>query len=275
MSQKSNNSRTLVNIMGIPSILFSIFLGDNSNIGIPFYSTMILLIMILSVYEWNNLTRSQCFYIDCLNFVSICSLFLIIFLLKSMSMVAIFLLVHILIGSLITTFGASQKPLTILSNSIFGVIFIGICIGSLIIIRNFDYGLNITLMMFISIWICDTFAFYFGKKFGKRKLSPHLSPNKTWFGAISGFFGCSFTVLIFYIFFPIYDFNLLDYFVFSLIFGFLGQIGDLLESSFKREVNIKDTSNILQGHGGIMDRFDSLSFSSPALYLYLIFKYIL
>ena len=274
MSKKSNNSRTLVNIIGVPYLLVSIFLGDNSIIGIPFYSIMILLIMILSIHEWNNLTRSQCFYIDCLNFVSICSLFLIIFLFKSMSMVAIFLLVHILIGSLITTLGVSQKPLTILSTSIFGVIFIGICIGSLIIIRNFDYGLNITFMMFISIWTCDTFAFFFGKKFGNRKLSPYLSPNKTWFGAISGFFGCLLIVLMFYLFFPIYDFNLLDYFVFSLIFGVLGQIGDLLESSFKREANIKDTSNILQGHGGIMDRFDSLSFASPVLYLYLLFKYI-
>ena len=173
-----------------------------------------------------------------------------------------------------TTICATKKPLKTLSNSIFGVVFIGVCIGSLILIRNLDIGLNITYMMFISIWTCDTFAFFFGKKYGRKKLSPALSPNKTWFGAISGTIGSMFIVLIFYTFIPISNFNILDYIVFGLIFGVLGQIGDLLESSFKREINIKDTSNILQGHGGLLDRFDSLSFASPVLYLYLLLRYI-
>ncbi len=274
MKNKSNSSRTIVNLIGIPFLLTCIFLGDDSIITIPVFSILVFIIMILSTVEWNSLTETQYKHIKNLNFVSICGLFLTLYNFKSTSFVAIVIVIHLLIGSLMSTICVTKKPLKTLSNSIFGVVFIGVCIGSLILIRNLDIGLNITYMMFISIWTCDTFAFFFGKKYGRKKLSPSLSPNKTWFGAMSGTIGSMFIVLIFYTFIPISNFNILDYIVFGLIFGVLGQIGDLLESSFKRERNIKDTSNILQGHGGLLDRFDSLSFASPVLYLYLLLRYI-
>ena len=133
---------------------------------------------------------------------------------------------------------------------------------------NFEQGFELTLMMFLSIWVCDTFAFIFGGKYGKKKLSP-LSPNKTWLGSICGFFGSLFIPIVFYLYSPISTFIIYDYLICGLIFGIFGQIGDLFESALKREANIKDTSNILHGHGGILDRFDSLSFASPVLFIFL------
>ena len=139
----------------------------------------------------------------------------------------------------------------------------------MITIRHFDIGFELTLMMFLSVWICDTFAFIFGSKYGKKKMIPRVSPNKSWLGSICGFSGSFIVPLIFYFCCPIEGFFIFDYLICGLIFGLFGQLGDLFESLLKREANIKDTSNILHGHGGVLDRFDSLSFASPALFIFL------
>ena len=148
-------------------------------------------------------------------------------------------------------------------------------IGSIILIRNSDNGLSYTLMMFLSIWLCDTFAFVFGSAYGVKKLIPLVSPNKTWFGSICGLLSSFIVPLIFYLYYPIVNINFSDYMIFGLIFGVLGQLGDLSISLLKREAGIKDTSNILQGHGGVLDRFDSLSLAAPFMYGFLYFKYLL
>ncbi len=120
------------------------------------------------------------------------------------------------------------------------------------------------LILFISIWICDTFAYFFGMKFGKHRLFERVSPKKSWEGAIAGFIGAllTFFVVHFYGFLPI---TITDALVAGAIVGILGQLGDLVESWFKRDAGVKDSSAILPGHGGILDRFDSILFSAPAL----------
>jgi len=107
----------------------------------------------------------------------------------------------------------------------------------------------------------------------EKKIIPRVSPNKTWLGSICGFIGSFIVPLIFHSYYPIEGFLLFDYLLCGFIFGLFGQLGDLFESLLKREVNIKDTSNILHGHGGVLDRFDSLSFASPVLLIFLIIKY--
>ncbi len=126
------------------------------------------------------------------------------------------------------------------------------------------------IVLFGSIWICDSAAYSGGKKLGKHKLAPTVSPNKTVEGAA---FGLVFGVLSFWglglIFLP--SLPLSYALVSGLIVGTFGQIGDLVESRFKRDAGVKDTSNLLPGHGGILDRFDSLMFVSP--FLLALFKY--
>ncbi len=127
---------------------------------------------------------------------------------------------------------------------------------------------NWLIFLFATLWIADTAAYFFGWKFGKTKLSPAISPNKTIIGFIGGFVGALLSALIFnFVFLSEAGFLILIGPAFAI--ALFGQLGDLVESIFKREMGVKDSSNIIPGHGGILDRFDSLVFAAPALYLYL------
>ena len=130
-------------------------------------------------------------------------------------------------------------------------------------------GADLTLAIFVSLWTCDTFAFFFGKNFGKTKIMPEISPNKTIVGTLSGLFG-SIILLIIISHYNIIDISLINAIILGLITGGVSQFGDFFESKLKREIDIKDTSYILKGHGGILDRFDSLSIISPLLLLFVL-----
>ena len=140
----------------------------------------------------------------------------------------------------------------------------------IVVIRNIsEEGMLLTFVMFLSVWICDTFAFFFGSKFGKSKILPEVSPKKTWVGTIAGLISS----LVLLTGFHHYGYfkgliELKDAVVIALIAGGFGQLGDFAESLLKREAGLKDTSNFLRGHGGILDRFDSLSFAAPLTLLY-------
>ncbi|HDR03842.1 MAG TPA: phosphatidate cytidylyltransferase, partial [Candidatus Marinimicrobia bacterium] len=127
----------------------------------------------------------------------------------------------------------------------------------------------IILLLYAALAICDTLAYFFGTAYGKTKLAPSISPNKSWEGAIAGFMGSIFVVLIAWKYDMIPFLNLGNYLVLGLITGIIGQIGDLFESRLKREVGVKDSSGFLFGHGGFLDRFDSLAFAAPLFWVYL------
>ena len=127
-------------------------------------------------------------------------------------------------------------------------------------------------MMLVSVWICDSFAYTFGKLFGKKKLIERLSPKKTILGFCAGIVGAFLT--IYYLNYTSaidYNLSLLSVAVFSLIIGVFGQWGDIAESMFKRDANLKDSGSILLGHGGFLDRCDSLIFTSPLVLLYVLY----
>jgi phosphatidate cytidylyltransferase len=119
------------------------------------------------------------------------------------------------------------------------------------------------------IWINDSFAFLIGKNFGKNKLFPSVSPKKT----IEGFFGGLVFSLLSAMLISKFnlDFSMLNWLIISVIVSVIGTVGDLVESKFKRQANIKDSGNIMPGHGGILDRLDSLLFAAPFVYLYINF----
>lgn len=119
------------------------------------------------------------------------------------------------------------------------------------------------------IWINDSFAFLVGKNLGKRKLFPSVSPNKT----VEGFFGgMVFSLLAALVISKVYPhFSLFNWMMIALIVSNFGTIGDLVVSKFKRQANLKDSGNLMPGHGGILDRLDSLLFASPFVYLYINF----
>ena len=134
-----------------------------------------------------------------------------------------------------------------------------------------EYQPEIVICTLIFIWVNDSFAYLVGKNFGKTKLFESVSPKKT----IEGFIGgLVFSLIAAFIISKQYEnsnINLLDWMIIASILSIFGTIGDLIESKFKRQANIKDSGNIMPGHGGLLDRLDSLFFAAPFVYLYLYF----
>jgi len=130
-----------------------------------------------------------------------------------------------------------------------------------------DLGSLLTLFYLVLIWINDSAAYLIGSTFGKRKLSVNISPNKTWEGTIGGFLLTVITAFIGYHFQSQFDLYFLIFM--SVVISILATLGDLIASKFKRLADVKDSGNLIPGHGGVYDRLDSILFSIT--YVYLIF----
>ncbi|WP_027138527.1 phosphatidate cytidylyltransferase [Gaetbulibacter saemankumensis] len=136
-----------------------------------------------------------------------------------------------------------------------------------------QFNANILLGTFILVWCNDSFAYLVGKNFGKQKLFEKISPKKTVEGFLGGlFFSC---VASYFIATFTETLNFTNWLILSIIVSVFGTLGDLVESKFKREANVKDSGVIMPGHGGLLDRLDSIIFAAPFIYLFLRFlKYV-
>ena len=131
-----------------------------------------------------------------------------------------------------------------------------------------DYSSHLVLGYFFLLWASDTGAYFIGKYFGKRKLFERISPKKTWAGSLGGA-ACTLVVAcINFYFFP--SISITNWIVIALIVIVTGTFGDLIKSLMKRSLGLKDSGTILPGHGGILDRFDTLLGSSPFVFCYII-----
>jgi len=139
----------------------------------------------------------------------------------------------------------------------------------LILIANYQHVYNpkILLGSFILVWVNDTFAFLIGKNFGKQKLFEKISPKKTVEGFLGGLlFSC---IASYFIATYTETLNFNNWLILSIIISVFGTLGDLIESKYKRQANVKDSGIIMPGHGGLLDRFDSIIFAAPFIYLFL------
>jgi phosphatidate cytidylyltransferase len=168
--------------------------------------------------------------------------------------------------------GPGQQPLAATSVTAFAVLYPAGLACFLLALRHLTYGERswagawLVFFPLVVTWICDTAAMFAGKAIGGPKLWPAISPGKTWSGSVAGVIFAVATV-------PLLNVIVLDRvgvalplwqgLVFGLVLGVVGQVGDLAESLFKREVGVKDSSNLIPGHGGVLDRFDSLYFVLP------------
>lgn len=139
----------------------------------------------------------------------------------------------------------------------------------LIAIANFEQTFTPLLLLgaFILVWINDTFAFLVGKNFGKQKLFPSVSPKKTVEGFLGGlFFSC---IASYFIAEYTETLSFTSWLILAIIVSVFGTIGDLIESKFKRQADVKDSGSIMPGHGGLLDRLDSIIFAAPFIFLFL------
>ncbi len=137
------------------------------------------------------------------------------------------------------------------------IIFLGVVFNSFILLRNFDIWRLIYIILIVTM--TDIFALVIGKLIGKHKCAPNISPGKTWEGSVGGTFVGTIVPTIFYINI-INQNNLIKIIFITLILSIIGQLGDLFFSKIKRENKIKDFGNLIPGHGGVLDRIDSLIF---------------
>ncbi len=153
----------------------------------------------------------------------------------------------------------------------FQTLYVSFLFAHIILVRKLSYGNYIMWFIFITAWLSDTLAYFVGIKFGRNKLIPAISPKKTIEGSIGGLVGSVIFNMIFAIVCSL-GFNLsVNYFALffmAIIAGAMSQLGDLTASAIKREYGIKDYSNLLPGHGGILDRFDSVLFVAPTVYYF-------
>jgi phosphatidate cytidylyltransferase len=146
-----------------------------------------------------------------------------------------------------------------------GLLYLPLLLGHLIPLRLLPDGREWIFLTLMVIMGCDTFAYFIGSKFGKRKLYPAVSPNKSFEGGIGGLFGSVLAVLLARaIFLPAV--GIVDGVLIGLLLGVIGQLGDLFESLLKRACKVKDSGTMIPGHGGILDRLDSLLFAFPIVY---------
>ena len=124
---------------------------------------------------------------------------------------------------------------------------------------------NLLWVVFLISWGTDTFAYLFGMIFGKHRLYPSISPKKTVEGSLGGIFGSLILLNLFN--FYILKFNIVFIIFSGIVLSIVAQLGDLFASKIKREIGIKDFSNIIKGHGGFLDRFDSIIFVTPLVYI--------
>lgn len=185
--------------------------------------------------------------------------------------VALFLTIFITFASIL--FAKKEEVISHLGKIFLSIIYIVVPFTLIVQIPflNTDYNyINTTILgVFILIWTNDSFAFFVGKNFGKHKLLQRISPNKT----IEGFIGgMVFTFLVSFILAQQFtSLSLIQWIVIAGIVSIFGVLGDLIESMFKRQANVKDSSNFIPGHGGFLDRFDSVIFAAPFIFIYLQF----
>ena len=148
---------------------------------------------------------------------------------------------------------------------VLGLVYLPFFLGHLMLLRLLPDGRQWIFMTLIVIMSCDTFAYFVGRKIGKRKLYPVVSPNKSVEGGLGGLGGSVLAILfVKFTFLPILGF--IDAVLIGLLLGVMGQLGDLFESLLKRACEVKDSGNIIPGHGGMLDRLDSLLFAFPVVY---------
>ncbi len=185
---------------------------------------------------------------------------------SALALVAI-LLIPIFI---IVLFGNYDNPVATIAYTFYGLVYIALPFALISPIAfHGGYQSIMVLGMFIIIWVNDTGAYCFGVTIGRHRMFERISPKKTWEGFIGGALAAVGAALILARFFPILGQT--QWIVVALITVTFGTLGDLAESQLKRTVGIKDSSNILPGHGGILDRFDSIILAIPVIFAYLQF----
>ena len=246
-------------VLAMPNAAFSVAMG---------------LLILMGCWEWANLAgftgkASQALFTG-INAVAMVTVW---YLLQAMPqtalpMFAFSLLLWLGILGLVLTYPASS---TLWASrwvkALLGLLILVLTWAALIVLHGSETdGPHFVLYLFLLIWFADSAAYFGGRRWGDKKLAPKVSPGKTWEGVYSslGISVMTAAVGVFVLGFAELDWSLaIGFFVFSVFVAFISVLGDLTESMFKRQMSVKDSGSLLPGHGGILDRIDSMTVAAP------------
>jgi phosphatidate cytidylyltransferase len=177
----------------------------------------------------------------------------------------------LVIGYVLYNFSRFESPFSILHRALLGLMFVGFLGSHLVMLRGLENGAHWLIILTGITAGSDTGAYYVGSSWGRRKLCPQISPNKTIEGGLGGIAGGVLAALLLSRFFSV-EAGLFGLIALAALLAITGMVGDLLESVIKRGTGTKDSGTLLGGHGGILDRIDSLLLAGPVLYYALIFS---
>jgi phosphatidate cytidylyltransferase len=266
-------TRVISGLIGLALLIGVLYLGPVV-IGI-----IISLIAAIGLYEfYNSISKVRVNPIKIAGYLSIIPLLLLS--IKSMNLftvdfnyvigITLFVIIFICMATIV--FKHKSYNIVDVCATLFGTAYVPFLLSFIILIRNMDNGGILIWLIFIGAWGTDTMAYICGRLFGKRKIIPEISPKKTLAGTIGGILGCILLMCI-------YGFIVNDFYglkmafsgliLLGLLCGVVSQIGDWAASAIKRYVNIKDFGYIMPGHGGVLDRFDSILAVAPIIYFIL------
>jgi len=221
-----------------------------------FISYIIFIVLYLTFAYWQLVLDSSEGFREAIQILHVLTIFVQLFLIKDL-------------------FSEKTLPIFITKRYINSTFYLSSAFIFIILIANYcdDFNPNILLGAFILVWVNDSFAYLIGKNFGKQKLFVSISPKKTvegflgglLFSCIASYFIAKFTGTL----------DSTSWLIMSIIISVFGTLGDLIESKYKRQAKVKDSGVIMPGHGGLLDRLDSIIFAAPFIYLFLrILKYV-
>lgn len=257
------NQRVLSALVGIPILLAAIWFGE------PWYSLLIAAIALAAALEFFRMAPANIGRALTLFGVLWTELFILNAYYPTPRSTPLLITSSVVIPLLWLTFRSrTENASTQWAWTMSGILYTGWMLGHLVWLRALSDGREWVILTIFAAFAADTTAFFVGSAWGKRPLAPSISPGKTWEGAIAGFLAAVIAAILLALIFRL-PINYPQVLIIGSLIGVFGQLGDLGESMLKRSAGVKDAGRLIPGHGGILDRLDSVVFSVVVVYYYL------
>jgi phosphatidate cytidylyltransferase len=255
--------RVLSALVGIPIVIGAVYMGG------PWYAILLLLVANLGIFEYLNMLKERDYKVSfTLGFIGV-SLFLVAVYLNLANFIYPLIMLIFSILFVQSLFGMGRQSIAESAVSLWGMLYLGGFCGYMLSLRLMPEGALYTYMLLIGVWVHDTAAYFIGRRWGIHKFAPAISPNKSVEGSVAGVLSTVIIAFSITILAPgLLPLNPGQAILFGLGIAVFAQLGDLLESAMKRQLEVKDSGNLIPGHGGILDRFDSLLFTAPFVYYF-------
>ncbi len=259
-------TRVLTALVGVPVFLLIVYLGGFIYVG------LVTFLALLGLREYFTIMEKTSWQpVQWPGYIFLPLIFLSVYLVKDISLVLLLWLLLFMFYSLAPVFFPLKIKYWESALSFWGIVYLGALSSFIIAIRSLSEGFYLSLVLLVMVWSSDIMAYLVGRSVGKRPLA-RISPKKTIEGTIGGIAGSGISGLVFAAVLPMESLTMISGGLLGIIVGGIGALGDLTQSALKRSVNVKDSGHLFPGHGGVLDRFDSLFFSAPLFYYFI--KYI-